>query len=37
MTTTDPPVVGINADVSLGEARAFEMDAELVYPSLHYP
>lgn len=30
-------VVGINADVSVGEARAFEKDAELVYPSLHDP
>ncbi|WP_254404306.1 TlpA family protein disulfide reductase [Streptomyces anulatus] len=30
-------VVGINADVSVGEARAFEEDAEFVYPSLHDP
>lgn len=37
MTTTDPQVVGINADVSVGEARAFGEDAELVYPSLHDP
>lgn len=30
-------VVGVNADVSVGDARAFEKDAELVYPSLHDP
>ncbi|MFI1227448.1 MULTISPECIES: TlpA family protein disulfide reductase [unclassified Streptomyces] len=30
-------VVGVNADVSIGDARAFEKDAELVYPSLHDP
>ncbi|MFG3409684.1 TlpA family protein disulfide reductase [Streptomyces sp. NPDC048142] len=30
-------VVGVNADVSVGKARAFEKDAELVYPSLHDP
>lgn len=28
-------VVGVSADVSAGAARAFEKDAELVYPSLH--
>ncbi|MGC5535461.1 TlpA family protein disulfide reductase [Streptomyces sp. SR-10] len=37
MTTTDPQAVGINADVSVGEARAFGKDAELVYPSLYDP
>ncbi|WP_103536210.1 TlpA disulfide reductase family protein [Streptomyces sp. SM11] len=30
-------VVGVNADVSVSKARAFEKDAELVYPSLHDP
>ncbi|MFJ9112180.1 TlpA family protein disulfide reductase [Streptomyces sp. NPDC102283] len=30
-------VVGVNADVSVGDARAFEKDAKLVYPSLHDP
>ncbi|MFE6767423.1 TlpA family protein disulfide reductase [Streptomyces fimicarius] len=30
-------VVGVNTDVSVGKARAFEKDAELLYPSLHDP
>ncbi|MFB8105111.1 TlpA disulfide reductase family protein [Streptomyces sp. DSS69] len=30
-------VVGVNADVSVGAARAFEKDTALVYPSLHDP
>ncbi|MFD5204512.1 TlpA family protein disulfide reductase [Streptomyces sp. NPDC058375] len=30
-------VVGVNADVSVGDARAFERDMELAYPSLHDP
>jgi thiol-disulfide isomerase/thioredoxin len=30
-------VVGVNVDVSVSKARAFEKDAELVYPSLHDP
>lgn len=33
MTTIDPQVAGTNADVSVGEARAFGRDADLVYPA----
>ncbi|GAA0631084.1 hypothetical protein GCM10009535_03240 [Streptomyces thermocarboxydovorans] len=30
-------VVGVNADTSLADARAFEKEAKLAYPSLHDP